>query len=159
MIYPFLTQHEFTMSIYQHILLAVNLTPESGEIALKAKELAQLNHAKLSLVYVLDLPPVMDASYEASLSYDMNITQLLTHSAQTELNRFVEHLELDLYQKWLVEGESVEEIIRIAQDNAVDLIVLGSHGKNGLELLWGSTSNTMLHHARCDVLAVYVRDK
>lgn len=55
-------------------------------------------------------------------------------------------------------GEPREEIIRIAEQENVDLIVVGSHGEHGLALLLGSTANSVLHYAKCDVLAVRLRD-
>ena len=51
------------------------------------------------------------------------------------------------------------EIHRFAQENAVDLIVVGSHGRHGFALLLGSTSTGVLHGAQCDVLAVRVGQK
>jgi len=50
------------------------------------------------------------------------------------------------------------EIIKIAEENNVDLIIVGSHGRHGLALLLGSTANGVLHHAKCDVLAVRIKD-
>jgi universal stress protein A len=47
--------------------------------------------------------------------------------------------------------------VRIAKERGVDLIVVGSHGRHGLQLLLGSTANGVLHLAECDVLAVRVR--
>ena len=41
----------------------------------------------------------------------------------------------------------------------LDLIVIGSHGRHGLALLLGSTANSVLHHARCDVLAVRLQNQ
>jgi len=145
------------MSLYKNILLAVNLAPDSQKIALKAQALARNNHAKLSLIYVLDVPPALDMGYEASLTHDL--TGFLKENAQTTLANFIKTLQLELHQQWIIEGNSVEETVRIAKENKIDLIVMGSHGKNGLALLFGSTSNTMLHHARCDVLAVRLRDE
>lgn len=145
------------MSIYQHILLAVDLSPTSWMIAKKAQDLAHKNQAKLSLVYVLTFPPTVDiGSYEPTLPCDDELNDVLTLQAERDLIQFIKHLQLDLHQKWLVQGHSVEEIIHISQENDVDLIVMGSHGKHGLALLFGSTSNSMLHHARCDVLTVYL---
>jgi universal stress protein A len=146
------------MSLYQHILLAVNLSPGSDEVAIKAKQLACHNQAKLSLVYVLDLPPVLGMGYEVPLDCDDSLNELLISNAELDLNTFIQHTQLDLHQTWLRQGDFVEEIVSIAQDNQVDLIIIGSHGKHGLALLLGSTANSVLHHARCDVLAVRLRE-
>jgi universal stress protein A len=40
----------------------------------------------------------------------------------------------------------------------VDLIVVGSHGRHGLQLILGSTANAVLHHASVDVIAVRVKE-
>lgn len=55
-------------------------------------------------------------------------------------------------------GSPKLEIVRVAEERQVDLIVVGSHGRHGLALLLGSTANGVLHHAKCDVLAVRLAD-
>jgi len=44
-----------------------------------------------------------------------------------------------------------------ANQVGADLIVMGSHGKAGIRLLLGSTTQAVLHSAKCDVLAVKVK--
>ena len=46
------------------------------------------------------------------------------------------------------------KLLDYSSKHEIDLIVLGSHGKHGLNLLLGSTSNSVLHQAPCDVLTV-----
>ena len=58
----------------------------------------------------------------------------------------------------LVWGKPEVEIIRIANQESVDLIIVGSHGRHGLALLLGSTASGVLHHAQCDVLAIRLED-
>lgn len=53
-------------------------------------------------------------------------------------------------------GRPESEIHRMAETEAMDLVVIGSHGRHGLGLLLGSTANGALHGANCDVLAVRV---
>lgn len=55
-------------------------------------------------------------------------------------------------------GVPKQEITQVADEQQADLIVVGSHGRHGLELLLGSTTNAILHHANCDVIAVRLRD-
>ena len=46
------------------------------------------------------------------------------------------------------------EIVRLAKEEAVDLIVVGSHGRRGLGEYLGSTAHGVIHGAKCDVLVV-----
>ena len=46
-------------------------------------------------------------------------------------------------------------IVRIAQDRAVDLIVVGGHSREGLEWLFGTTADSVVRRAPCDVLVVH----
>jgi universal stress protein A len=54
-------------------------------------------------------------------------------------------------------GNVKSEIVRIAREHNVDLIVLGSRERHGLSILVNFTEDTVLHAAPCDVLAVRVR--
>jgi nucleotide-binding universal stress UspA family protein len=55
----------------------------------------------------------------------------------------------------LLEGDAASEIVRYAQDAAMDLIVLGTHGRTGLErLLMGSVAEKVMRDAPCSVLVV-----
>ena len=58
----------------------------------------------------------------------------------------------------IVLGQPAKEMHRIASEDGVDLIVVGSHGRHGLALIFGSTSNSVLHGANCDVLAVRITE-
>ena len=55
----------------------------------------------------------------------------------------------------LSRGFEAEEILRVAQDVACDLIVMGTHGRTGLRrLLMGNTAESVLPKADCPVLVV-----
>ena len=56
-------------------------------------------------------------------------------------------------------GSTAKEILRIVQEQGLDLIVLGSHGRHGVAMLLGSTANAVLHHAECDLLAVRITEQ
>ena len=51
-------------------------------------------------------------------------------------------------------GNIKAELLRIATDRGVDLIVLGSRERHGLSIMFNQTEDTILHAAPCDVLAV-----
>ena len=54
-------------------------------------------------------------------------------------------------------GRPESEIHRLAKEEGADLVIVGSHGRKGLQLLLGSTANGVLHGTECDVLAVRIR--
>jgi nucleotide-binding universal stress UspA family protein len=54
-----------------------------------------------------------------------------------------------------VHGEAASEIVRVAKERKVDLIVIASHGRTGLgRILFGSTAEAVVRHATCPVLVV-----
>ncbi len=55
----------------------------------------------------------------------------------------------------LMEGRPADTIIQIAEDEKMDLIVIGSRGLSGLKRFFlGSVSNEVVNHAKCPVLVV-----
>jgi nucleotide-binding universal stress UspA family protein len=58
-------------------------------------------------------------------------------------------------EELIVHGEAATEIVRVAKERAVDLIVIASHGRTGLgRMIFGSTAEAVVRHARCPVLVV-----
>jgi nucleotide-binding universal stress UspA family protein len=55
----------------------------------------------------------------------------------------------------LEEGHAVEEIVRLSKEGGYDLIVMGARGISRIrEILLGSVSESVMHHAACPVLIV-----
>ena len=142
------------MNDYQHILLAIDYSPHSEYVASKAKSLAERYQAKLSIIHVLDNIPMPDTNYGAVIPLNDNTGYELLEAEKTRLMELGKRLDIDDDKLWLVWGVPNQEIVQIAKQEHIDLIVVGSHGRHGLALLLGSTANSILHHATCDVLAV-----
>ena len=141
---------------YQHILLAVDLTEESKQVADKAVLLAQQCDCRLSLIHVIE---PLSFAYGGDVPMDLStIQEQLDEHAQQRLDEFATQLPLDVGKIHVVSGHTESEIHRVAKEQQADLIVVGSHGRHGLSLLLGSTANGVLHGARCDVLAVRVSE-
>jgi universal stress protein A len=146
------------MDSYKHILLAVDFF-EQGEVVInRANDLANRYQAKLSIVHVVDSLPITDAGYGADIPFNLDLTAELMAGARKRLAELGKKLAVAEDCQWLEMGSPKTEIIRIATENQVDLIVVGSHGRHGLALLLGSTANGVLHHAQCDVLAVRLQN-
>lgn len=147
------------MENYKHILLAVDFYEHCEAVANRAKDLANKFQAKLSIIHVVDSLPITEAGYGVDMPFNMDLTTELMAGAKKRLAILAEKLAVTEDRLWLEMGSPKAEIVRIAEENKVDLIVIGSHGRHGLALLLGSTANGVLHHAGCDVLAVRLRDE
>ena len=105
------------------------------------------------LPFALDNPAVYRA---ASAQRDMMSVDLVG-IAQNDLKDFAMaklNDSLSVSPKVGV-GEPGEEILRVAQDEAVDLIVMGTHGRTGLHhVLLGSVAETVMRTASCPVFTV-----
>ena len=146
------------MENYKHILLAVDFYEHCEAVANRAKELADKYQAKLSIIHVVDSVPMSDAGYGADIPFNFDLTAELMAGAKKRLAKLGEKLAVAEDRLWLEMGSPKSEIIRVAEENKVDLIVVGSHGRHGLALLLGSTANGVLHNATCDVLAVRLQE-
>jgi universal stress protein A len=145
------------MDAYRHILLATDFSDYARQIAARAQELAEKYRAQLSIAHIFDSLPFRDLSNDFVVPYDFDLQEELIKVAEQKLHSLAAQLHVPATRQWLELGNPGSEIARIAERQNADLIVLGSHGRSGLALLLGSTANAVLHHAKCDVLAVRIK--
>lgn len=144
------------MNNYQHIVVGIDLSPESAQVVERARQVATNNQASLHLVHVIE---PLTFAYGGDIPMDLTeIQQQLQAQARTQLHKLAAQYQLDADQCRLLVGEPAAELHQLAQELSADLIVVGSHGRHGLALLLGSTANGVLHGAQCDVLAVRVEE-
>jgi nucleotide-binding universal stress UspA family protein len=63
-------------------------------------------------------------------------------------------------EKAVVRGVPFVEIIRTAKDRSTDLIVIGTHGRTGIDhMLFGSTAEKVVRKSSCPVLTVRIAGK
>ena len=144
------------MSIYHHILVALDYSEYGKAVAQKALMLTEQQCARLSVVHVLDNIAMPDTEYGTSIPLTDSYTYPELEAEKEQFVRLVELLNLEPENAWLVWGNPKQEIVTLADKLSVDLIVTGSHGRHGFNALLGATANAVLHHARCDVLAVRI---
>jgi universal stress protein A len=142
------------MGAYQHILLAVDYSGHSDAIAWRAKDLAKKYQAKLSLIHVLDNIPMPDTGYGTVIPLNEDSGYDLLEAEKARLMQIGDRLDIAQTNRWLIWGTPKQEIVRLAEQERIDLIVVGSHGRHGLSLLLCSTANSILHYAGCDVMAI-----
>lgn len=145
------------MQAYSHILMATDFGEGSEIIARRAHDLAQRYQAKLTLLHVVDYMPIADSAYGPAVPFDVELSEDLVQSAKRRLLGMAQGLGVAESECLVEIGSPKVEVIRIAEEKSVDLIVVGTHGKHGLQLLLGSTSSSVLHYTQCDVLAVRLK--
>ncbi len=143
--------------MYEQILVGVDLSEENQQVLEKAITLQKLSGAHLHIVHVVE--PLTHA-FKGDIPYDIDAMQAdLKEKSQIHLQSIVENSSLENTTCAIAIGRPEVELHLYAEENAVDVIIVGSHGRHGLRLLLGSTANGVLHGASCDVLAVRMPDR
>jgi len=115
---------------------------------------------KASIICVHVIEPVVPTVGYTGITEPLPIADIsdqLEDSATRELPKVAECEEcagLDI-EEVIVHGDAAAEIVRVAKEREVDLIVIASHGRTGLgRMLFGSTAEEVVRHASCPVLVV-----
>jgi universal stress protein A len=143
------------MARYKKLLVLLDLSDGSEQVAVAAREIAAAGGAAIVALHVVEFVPVepMGETMMPSLDIERDLVA-----------RSLERLA-DLKDRWgltgahcrVESGNTKAEILRVAGEEAVDLIVLGSRERHGLAILVNFTEDTVLHGAHCDVLAVRLK--
>lgn len=139
---------------YRRVLLVVDLTEDSLQIGGHARDLAATLGAELELLHVVDFVPVEPVG--ETLMPAVRIEDELLVRARQRLAALAEELGLPGAPRHVESGNVKAEVVRVARERQIDLIVLGSRERHGLSILVNFTEDTVLHAAPCDVLAVRV---
>ncbi len=148
------------MTHYSNVILSIDLDDDIEYLYEKAKSILKTD-GQLKLLHVMHPiesvyfgTPVYDSVVVNSKSFEQDVIKYKKQQLQAVSEKF----DLDPEKVILKTGKPSYEIKKYAKENNCDLIVIGSHGKKGFELLLGSTANAVLHGASCDVLAVKVKN-
>jgi universal stress protein A len=144
---------KMAVTAYQHILAAVDFSPSTNLTMRRAVDLVERYGARLSLIHVVEyLPVALDA--ELMLPPLAGVEEQLMDNARKRLEQLAESLGVKQASFYVELGSTKLEILRVAEAQNIDLIVVGSHGRHGLARMLGSTASAVLQGAQCDVLAV-----
>lgn len=146
------------MSTYQHILVAVDESPISFAAASQARALAQLTKAKVTLLSVVAVDPFKGVDFykvaPAITDYFMQ-AEKNAHARLEELSLGFKQDGIVVDSKILHGVTAAEGILSSADELAVDLIMMGSHGRTAMEkLVLGSVAQKVLTQSHVPVLIV-----
>jgi len=137
---------------FRTILVPVDFSPLSLDAVSLALSLAEESGKKLILLYVHDWPA--ERSVLPAVQADLRRTR---EAAVRELHAIIppDARQWCECAELTATGHADEEILRVAGANSVDLIVMGVHSKNSINVaVFGSTVNQVVRAATCPVLTV-----
>lgn len=143
------------MRTIQKILCPVDLSEQSVAVAEYVKTLATPLNAK---VYVLYCVPSM-SQYEGFKVLSITIDSFvgnITEAAEAAMDEFVTRNFAGMDAEGVVIiSDPFEGIRKIAEEKNVDMIVMGTHGRQGVDrMLFGSVAEKVVKHAGVPVLTI-----
>ena len=140
------------MSIYRHILVAVEADDDARRLLARGTELARQFGAELTVLHVVEPMPL-------NLNGDLGVLPLdltaeVTEQAQRWLLPICAAAEVDSARLRIELGAITHTIHSTAETLGIDLIVIGHHRQRGLAALFSHTDQGVVSKAACDVLAV-----
>jgi nucleotide-binding universal stress UspA family protein len=137
---------------FRTIVVALDDSPEAGRALDLAAALAFAYSARLILVHAFE--PVSAGHGEPD--FERILAARIAQGEQI-LERAAAEVSVVEPQQDLVEGPAAEAIVRVADVQHADLIVMGSRGMGSIRELLGSVSRRVLQHAACPVLMIHGR--
>jgi universal stress protein A len=144
------------MAAYSKILTPVDFSDYSREALLQAGELARQFGSELHLLHVLEpWPPAASVTSDAYPMFHEYVLEANTRAATALADLAVPAGVIKPVKRVTRSGHVEREILKYAEEEAVDLIVLGTHGRTGLShLVMGSVAEKVIRLAHCPVLVV-----
>ena len=138
--------------LFKKILIATDGSKRTQSAVDTGLQLAQQHKSKVYAVYVVDT--VTFTSIPMDVTWE-NMYQLLKDEGEAAVNRVKEAGQGADIETHVLEGNPAVEITRFAKDNEVDLIIVGTLGKSGIDrILLGSVAEKVVRIAPCPVLVI-----
>jgi nucleotide-binding universal stress UspA family protein len=138
------------------ILLAIDSSEEAELAARTAINLAESTDSEVHLVYVERLPNFLDEP--GTIGYDHLLYDKHEEEAREVLRKLLWQVQVaggTVAETHLRMGGVAEEVVSLAEELGVGLIVVGSRGRGGIRrALMGSVSDSVVRHAHCPVMIV-----
>jgi len=155
---------ESSKSSISCILAALDGDPEHDYSLVVASDLALEIGAQLHLIRVVPTLGTLDAKHAATGTLLPVTTNAILELAEDEAVNYLDH-QLDFLKAKGVEasaeverGDPAQEVVKSATNQNADMIVLGTHGKKGMDALWaGSVAPMIIARTRLPILLIPVR--
>ncbi len=144
------------MTDFKNILFATDFS-ESSDYSLKyALSMAKKFNAQLTIIHVINEPVDLRGFYVPHISFE-KLEEEIEEGAQKMMEKFcrTQIKDYDKYETFIVPGIPYDEIIKKALEVSADLIVMGTHGRTGLDhVLFGSTAEKVVRKSKVPVMTI-----
>jgi nucleotide-binding universal stress UspA family protein len=144
---------------FSRILCPVDFSDPSLSAVESAVSLARASSATLTLMHVVEWPwheppPPADGLPGPQAAALVEFRRYIEASARMRLEKLAADVALESPPVLsIAHGRPYVEILRVAAESGADLIVMGVHGRNVVDMtLFGSTTNQLVRRATCPVL-------
>jgi len=143
------------MKFAKKILFPADLSEVSPKIAPYVKEVASKFSAEVHIVFVARILQHFTSIYVPHPSV-RNFEAEIVKGAEKKLGEFVEeHFQGVSPKAKVVLGDAAEEILNYARSEGIDLIIMGTHGRKGLEkIVFGSVAERVVQKSPVPVLTI-----
>lgn len=138
--------------MYQHILLAADGSENSIRAAKEAVKIAKINPGTMvTIIFVIDMVKVKTEVLHASSNEGLYMERL---QKIVPIEQLFQDEQIKC-QVEMIHGSPAPEIIKYANTQNVDLVVIGSRGLNSLqEMVLGSVSHKVMKRVQCPAMIV-----
>lgn len=140
--------------MYKNVVVGVELNQKTDSLLIAHCKKMFDDKTKITLVHAVEHLGGYGGIY--NMAAGINIDSIIYEEASKELTKVAKLLHVKEADQFVKNGPAKTVIVDVAKDIKADLIVVGSHGRHGMQLLLGATANGVLHQALCDVLSVRV---
>lgn len=148
------------MSSFSTVLVAVDFSDSSDNAFRMALSMARSFSARLLILHVINEPVDLRGFYVPHISFE-KLEIEIEEGAQKMMDSFCRKnlAGFENYESSIVAGLPYEQIIGQAEEKSADLIVLGTHGRTGLDhVLFGSTAEKVVRKSKIPVLTVRLEE-
>jgi universal stress protein A len=147
------------MNKFKKILCPIDFSEYANEALKFAVLLAEKNRSSLHLIHIL--PKINYYDWNMNGVYPLISEELLDNEKRETENKLIDLVKklkaqnpkIDITYEMIDTNTIADNIVNIAKKTNTDLIIMGSHGRKGIDrILMGSVAESVLRHAECNVM-------